>query len=676
VYSYASLLAAPSSASLLAGTESWAQPMPKASAETAKSAGHMVEAILEKASCHLGEFDAQGLTNLAQALAKLELRRKKLLGSIAQHAGPKISNFTNQELAMLAWSQARLGCLWGRALRVVTEEARARLEALTAQDLSVLVWAFARSGRCPDSSDEAAEEEADHKDPGNRQSAARVESLSALSGAVLRCARRLTPQDLSTVVWGYAFAAVECPSMMDAVAEECVQKIVHFSPQDMANSAWGLAKLSFLHEGFMEALAEQITRRARDCQGQHLSIIAWSFAKLGLACEAPLAALAAELATKASELDAQGVGNSIWAFGVLSFWSAGFVEAVGRRAVAVVEQLTAQEMANAAFGLQVLSRWRQQEQGHADIPMCSRLQDFLRAASAPFCRKAGLRDGASWTDFANVARAEHAAFANVGDASLDTLKEVDTRFRCLMLEPAISCLLRILPASQEHAKDSPRVALSDLQLILDDAASGSGSGGLPNLGEHYTREALQRMGLAPAATADSQGNSNVRPAPAAWVEQARRECRSSAGERWRIPSTDTVLAFVAWDVSSSASSSSGRWRNAGRVYRSADAPLGRQGGRGAEELLRPLRQHIRRDAHPERLALLELFEEIGGRQEEMRGALAGCRGWVQVYVTQYPCLSCLAVFCQFCRRCPQTQLEVDFDNAWTSLCGKPRYLAR
>ena len=45
-------------------------------------------------------------------------------------------------------------------------------------------------------------------------------------------------------------------------------------------------------------------------------------------------------------------------------------------------------------------------------------------------------------------------------------------------------------------------------------------------------------------------------------------------------------------------------------------------------MLAPLRQHLRRDSHPERLALLELLNAL----EEDLGA---CEGSVKIYVSQW-----------------------------------------
>eukprot|EP00434_Breviolum_minutum_P015762 symbB.v1.2.013887.t1/scaffold997.1/size145858/6 len=164
-----------------------------------------------------------------------------------------------------------------------------------------------------------------------------------------------------------------------------------------------------------------------------------------------------------------------------------------------------------------------------------------------------------------------------------------------------------------------------------------------------------------------------------WIENARRQCRSEV-QVWQIPATDTVVAHVSWDVSCMENT----WRNEGRVYYAASQRALAARGVAApvvpkevEDLLAPLRQHLRRDSHPERLALLELMASMieadeSGKDVEVK--LLPCEGSVRIYVSQYPCVSCLAVFCQFRRWCPNIELEVAFDNAWTSFCGRPRNL--
>ncbi|CAE7402074.1 aidB [Symbiodinium necroappetens] len=423
VYSFAQLLAAGTTglqATPSTAATAWPRPsagdVRRSNPAPAPSAASMVEAILTAATKRVREFDAQGLTNLAQSLAKLEIQREGLHNALVEEAAAKVSSFTNQELAMFAWAAARLGRFAGRALRMVSKETKARLQDLTAQDLSVLVWSFARSGG------------EDTQDSERSRVPAGVGMLNTLTSTVMRLLHELTPQDLSTIIWGYATAGVEAASMIEAVADESVKKVAKFAPQDMANVAWGLAKLGLLHEQLLEVLCRDFVARANECQAQHLSIAAWSFAKLGVASDELFEAIAQSLAGRAGELDPQGVGNSLWAFGVLCFWHRPCVKAVGGRAVRSVSELTVQEMANVAFGLHTLLRWRRpaaDDEAEDDAAMLLKLlMDFLAASGSLFCRKAGLGDGASWTDFANVAKAVSQEGAQ---AQSDVLKELEAR---------------------------------------------------------------------------------------------------------------------------------------------------------------------------------------------------------------------------------------------------------
>lgn len=628
----------------------------------APSATAMVEAVLDTALQRVREFDAQGLTNLAQSLAKLDMPNDAMLTALLQEAAPKISGFSNQELAMLAWALARLQRFQGAGLRMVVKETRSRLRDLTPQDVSVLVWSFVRSG----SKEENTAEDSGVR--GKKDPNIGASMLKTLTETIMRLIPELTPQDLSTIIWGYATAGIECPDLIEAVADESVGKVATFAPQDMANVAWGLAKMGLLHEELFQVLSKDFVRRVQECQAQHLSIAAWSFAKLGLASPKLFGAIGQALAQQAQQLDPQGVGNSLWAFGVLCFWHEPFVQAVGRRAITSAADLTAQEMANVSFGLRTLLCWRRQSKDPTAAEVSSLemlLLDFLEAASNSFCRKADHREGASWTDFANAAKAAAEESPDVPDA----LKELEARFRRLHMDPLLEGLEKLL-----HGDG----ALHQLQEVLDEPSFSSNVGGIPHLGEFYSAEALKRLGLAAKAEGSKCWFPGAQEVPE-WIETARRQCRSEV-QVWQIPATDTVVAHVTWDVSRMENS----WRNEGRVYYAASQRAQARGvaapvvPKDVEELLAPLRQHLRRDSHPERLALLELMaslQENTETQEENAAwlvQLQNCQGSVHVYVSQYPCVSCLAVFCQFRRWCPNIELEVAFDNAWSSFCGAPR----
>ncbi|CAE7409488.1 aidB [Symbiodinium pilosum] len=95
------------------------------------------------------------------------------------------------------------------------------------------------------------------------------------------------------------------------------------------------------------------------------------------------------------------------------------------------------------------------------------------------------------------------------------------------------------------------------------------------------------------------------------LQHLQLRCRATL-RTWQIPATDTVVAHVSWDVIYLEHT----WRNTGNVYHAASQRAQARGAAPAavpkaiEDLLAPLRQHLRRDTHPERLALLELMHSI------------------------------------------------------------------
>merc|ERR1712232_1257035 len=84
---------------------------------------------------------------------------------------------------------------------------------------------------------------------------------------------------------------------------------------------------------------------------------------------------------------------------------------------------------------------------------------------------------------------------------------------------------------------------------------------------------------------------------------------------------------------------------------------------GIHEILPPVYSHIDREAaHCERRAFLHVTRAAVRRCG--RDAADECSGVVSMYVPHFPCVSCLAVSCQFIRFFPAVRVEMDFDDMW------------
>lgn len=80
------------------------------------------------------------------------------------------------------------------------------------------------------------------------------------------------------------------------------------------------------------------------------------------------------------------------------------------------------------------------------------------------------------------------------------------------------------------------------------------------------------------------------------------------------------------------------------------------------EMLQAVFEHINRDDHTERRAFLSLSRAIVNRCGF--GGIPDVSGCISMYIAHFPCISCIAVVCQFIRFFPSVRLEMDFDNMW------------
>lgn len=145
---------------------------------------------------------------------------------------------------------------------------------------------------------------------------------------------------------------------------------------------------------------------------------------------------------------------------------------------------------------------------------------------------------------------------------------------------------------------------------------------------------------------------------AEWQEWERQEEQRKRAEMpsGSSPSTESIVTSVSYNISLR---SQFLCMEPGRLFFS-DIP------RGIDprllEMLQPIFSHINRDDHSERAAFLHL-----SRLLLKRCGWSGtddCSGWLRIYVSHFPCISCVAVTCQFVRFFPAIRLEMDFDNMW------------
>lgn len=182
-------------------------------------------------------------------------------------------------------------------------------------------------------------------------------------------------------------------------------------------------------------------------------------------------------------------------------------------------------------------------------------------------------------------------------------------------------------------------ALRELKKLMDQRQ-------LPHLGPHYTAVVLEMLGWLPAGSQRS------------WVLSARHAVWAAQGVSvGSLVRTERIMAFVAAAV----------WFRdlfievPGSLFHSGVPP------EIDEEVcaqLQPTFRHMARDDHAERAALLSVTSSVLNSCQSGTAALAKLTGSVRLYISHFPCLSCVAVLGQFSRLASLLLLEVAYDNAW------------
>lgn len=73
---------------------------------------------------------------------------------------------------------------------------------------------------------------------------------------------------------------------------------------------------------------------------------------------------------------------------------------------------------------------------------------------------------------------------------------------------------------------------------------------------------------------------------------------------------------------------------------------------------------LQREDHCERAGYLHLLRAILCRVSAEGGTLADCSGNSYMYVSHFPCISCITVISQVVRHLPAVQIDVSYDNMW------------
>lgn len=297
------------------------------------------------------------------------------------------------------------------------------------------------------------------------------------------------------------------------------------------------------------------------------------------------------------------------------------LDSISAKALPKISEFKEQGLANTAWALCVL---------------CDRhrLQDFVVPAAKLFQELTPCTQGVMWVDFVTAARQ---ACSDDG-VEMNGLFNV---FDSMVWRPMLDGLASL--ASREHLL---AMALRSFREAVDVI-------GVAHLGPLYTRDALRALRLS--------GHISEEEA-VQWAKTARMSIREAVGSSWLPPSTEGVVALASLNVVGGCGGGD-RLEIPARIF------CGNSGGGvgtlgEAAMLFESIDRHVARDGHCERVCICWLADAMIAHFGA--NAWGACVGQLLIYASHFPCISCIAVLCQFRRYVPRVKAHVDYDSLWES----------
>lgn len=260
----------------------------------------------------------------------------ELFAAVALEARGRLGDFQGQGLANMAWAFAKAGCADEELFRALAREVPPRLGGMSTQELANFAWAFATAG---------------HAAP---------ELFEALAATCVPRLEQFKEQEIANLAWAYATTGVDHPLLFSTIAFEAERRIQHFAPQGLANLAWALAIL--LHQSPISAAVSSkagdvTTTSSTGGDSEPRGDVAVG-GRSGDSCSPPVSryrgyftALAHEISEggRASELTAQGLANVAWAFATSGESHPAAFNALGKATLGRLPDLSPQGLANVAW---------------------------------------------------------------------------------------------------------------------------------------------------------------------------------------------------------------------------------------------------------------------------------------------------------------------------------------
>lgn len=633
-------------------------------AEQAVPNEHAFRILADAADIRLCDFMVQGLTNLVWGYATAAFTEQRWFTGVGDELLRRDTReFEPLDVANCLWAFAAVMCPQTPAISRLKDIGSDILTEFTGQNLAISMWSFAtlfvRDGPW----------------------------FERAADCFLLQLSESKSQELNNTLWACATAGVRLPWLFIKVSDYAVSHIglSEFKMHELSIMMWAHGTAGVCNHPFFDAIIDDaLDRRGiSECAPREIANMTWAYSTIiGRSNPRWFNAVASYSVNHMCEFDMQGIGNVVWAFanvGVIDapLFTSASDETANRCTNALVEHFSA--------GMDVHSH--QEGPVAAVVHNVSQVLAAMHAAGIDNMRLLEAATRAFLLEGSDSSARELLILANAvqssrirGCQSTEWMVQLDARLWDQVLQPLFVAASRPQLGGEFGSFASAlRVweALAAVVARLD----------IEHLGVHFTARFLKETGLAPQVSVI--GSARYDASTPAWAERAAAVC---AEERGRVASEAIgtqsaklarqlekvnkrdIAACISYDVQVIVAS--------GKV----DLCEKNQFFSWREDLEDDCTRHVAclhpisttsrvsaalsgdhdRSGHAERGALLEVVERWSQYSEGTD--LPSVTGNMQIYVTHFPCISCLGVLAQFSRIFPRVVLTVSFADGRVALC--------
>lgn len=589
------------------------------------------------------DFAVQGLTNAVWGYAISCYVEKPWFAAVAAEVlRREAAEFEPLDVANCLWSFASVAHMNAPLVAKLRNIGSATLNHFSVQNIAITLWSFATLAV----RDEAFFERA--------------------ADLIVQHLGECKSQELNNTLWACATAGIRLPWLFIKADNHALSLgLEKFKTHELSITLWAHGVAGVCNHEFFDAVIAEILegRGIHSCTPREVSNTAWAYSTIiGRAHSPWLSAIAAFSCERMAEFDMQCIGNMLWSFAHVGVFSEPLFRVACAETARRCTSAVAETALNVAQVLDAISAAR-----FIDVP-------FLEAATNFFL---SFGDAVETRQLVILSNAVHPVCDRISQ-----WKWLEAAMQARIMRPLLASIPKRLQSSGARAftvgHEEARAAFDACVSMLD----------LDHLGAHYTANFLREAGLVTDISIVGLLGSHLGSQP--WAEHAAQRCVdehvriTKEGDQTLKSSRQLdkvnkreVLAWVSFEVLLSCPSAQRREQRAeaGRVYAWRQDIEEHDGHYLAAKWLRPVVTKSRhgpnivgehdRSGHAERGALLEVATSW---LEFAQGAVLEVEGTLRLYVSHFPCISCVSVIAQFARLFPGVRLAVSFTDGRAALC--------